>query len=448
MAGGERIGVGGVSKTSVGLALLGGPPVREAVRPRYPVFTKRARERVVELLESGHAVGLSKLDPVIDEVETTIARWHGLPHCLATASGHGALHSALIGLEITGGDEVLTSPYSWGASVSCILHNNAIPTFADVDPETGLLDPVDLPRRLTPRTRAILVPHILGQPAQMTAIAAFAEAHGLALIEDGSQAHGARHRGRLVGGFGDAAGFSCMGGKLLATTEAGYMVTRDPDVYFKAALAGQHAGMVSAPGRTSEPGFPEELLAYSDSLIHTYRVSTVSAVLMVEQLTKLERENEGRRSNLADLIARLDGVRSVRFPSYPEGDVIAPHMVTMNFSPVDAGIAKATYLAALRAEGVPALEYVHTALHRLERLRADTDAPRVMWTENLRRHGVDYSDLELPGTDARLAAGIELSWNYIAPDPETMAELAEAFIKVEESLDELRDYERREGIAN
>jgi dTDP-4-amino-4,6-dideoxygalactose transaminase len=432
------------SGTSERLALLGGAPVRDPAKPAYPVFSDRARERVDELLRAGHAVGLSKHDEVIREAETTIASWHGVEHCLATASGHGALHSALIGLEITSGDEVLTSPYSWGATVSPMLHNNAIPAFADVDPDTGLLDAADLEARITPRTRAVLVPHIYGQPANMTAIVAVARKHGLVVVEDGSQAHGARHAGRLVGGFGDAAGFSCMGGKLLATTEAGYMVTNSADVYFKSTLGGQHAGMASAPGRASEPGFPPELLEYSDSLIYTYRVSTVNAVLMVEQLAKLEGENAARRANLALLRERLDGVGSVRFPDYPEGDVPAPHIVTMSFSAEHAGVGKDAYVAALRAEGVPAFEYVRQPLHRLPRLAPDTAAPRVMWTENLRRAGVDYRALELPGADAKIARSIELNWNYIDDDPAAMASLGDAFVKVEERLDDLRAHERRQ----
>jgi dTDP-4-amino-4,6-dideoxygalactose transaminase len=431
-----------VSDTSTQLALLGGTPVRAASKPRYPIFSARARKRVDELLKQGHSMGLSKHDDVIREAETTIATWHGVAHCLATASGHGALQSALIGLEITSGDEVMTSPYTWGATLSCILHNNAIPMFVDVDPETGLMDPADLPARLTPRTRAILVPHVFGQPADMTAIVAFAKAHGLAVIEDGSQAHGARHAGELVGGFGDAAGFSCMGGKLLATTEAGYMVTRDSDVYYKATLGGQHAGMAHTPGRTAEDGFPAELLPYSDSLIYTYRVSTVNCVLLVEQLQKLEGENAARRANLATFKRGLEGVESVSFPAYPEGDVVAPHIVTMSFSPEHAGVSKETYLAALQAEGVPAYAYLRAPLHTLERLSAETSAPRVMWTESLRRHGVDYRELELPGAAAMVASGLQLSWNYVGDDAASMAELSHAFVKVEEHLHALRHHER------
>src|SRR6478672_3135828 len=187
-----------MTATARHLAINGGAPAHAVRAPKYPRFVDADYERIRAVLDGGLTQGLSKGHPVIAELEQRLADYHGVEHCLAASSGHGALHSALIGLEVTGGDEVITSPYSWGASVSCILHNGALPTFADVHPDTGLLDAGALGDALTPRSRAILVPHLFGQPADMTAIMAFAERHGLAVIEDGSQAHGARHRGQRV----------------------------------------------------------------------------------------------------------------------------------------------------------------------------------------------------------------------------------------------------------
>ncbi len=424
------------------LALLGGQPVGTPVKPHYPRFSPTARARVDQLLQTGPMVGLSKEHPQVGEAEAMIALWHGVRHCLTTASGHGALHAALIGLEITGGAEVITTPYTWGASVSPILHNGAVPVFADVDPERGLLDPASVEAAIGPTTEAILVTHIYGQPANVTALRAIADRHGLALIEDGSQAHGARHRGARVGSFGDASGFSCMGGKLLATTEAGYLVTDREDVYWKAIISCQHAGGTEHPGRATEPGFPEELRPYIDSLNHTYRLGVLNAVLLVEQLAKLDEENAARARNRACLLEALAGVRSVSAPSYPGDDPVF-HMVSLNFAPEHAGVSKDTYLAALQAEGAPVFSYVVTPMHRLERLRADTAAPKVVWTESLRRAGVDYTSLELPGCERKVARSIEMTWNWIEEDPEAMRRLADCFIKVEEHLDDLRRHERR-----
>jgi dTDP-4-amino-4,6-dideoxygalactose transaminase len=426
--------------TTQPLALLGGDPCCDFERPAYPVFTETAISRVADVLRSGRTVGLSKANEHIREAEETLAAWHGVPHCLGTSSGHAALHSALIGMEVAEGDEVISSPYSWGASISCILHCGAIPTFVDVDPVTGLLDPAALPDQLSERTRAILVPHIYGQPAEMTAILEFARAHDLAVIEDCSQAHGARHKGRRVGSYGDAAGFSCMGFKPLGTTEAGFMLTQDASVYFKAAISTQHPHANDNPGRADERGFPSDLAPFLDSLLYTYRLNAVSAVLIVEQLKKLDAENENRASNRQALIDALDGVGSVSIPDYGEDDAVF-HFLTMNFAPQSAGVSKETYTAALQAEGVPIFSYVTRPLSSCLRLRADSGAPRTVWTEPMRRSSVDYDALQLPGCDAKIAQSLEISWNYIEPADARVVEMADAFAKVEENLPALREYE-------
>ena len=418
------------------LALLGGEPVVTTPASQFPRFSDEAIARVSRLLKDGVSVGLNKNDPVIDEAEKAIAAWQGVKYCLGVSSGHAALHSALVGLEITSGDEVITTPYTWGASISCILHNNAIPVFADVDPETGLLDPATIEARITSKTRAILAVHIYGQPANMTAIREIADRHGLAVIEDGSQAHGAFHQGKQVGQFGDAAGFSCMGRKLLASTEAGYMVTPHEEVYWKGAMAGQHMG------RSPEPDFPDGLRPYADSLVYTYRFSTINAVLLTEQIKKIDAENEARQKNVGILRHGLEGIESISLPNYPEDDRPVYHMLSMNFNSERTGVKRSTYMAALEAEGVNLFPYVPAPIPQWRRLRwQEYDGPRVMWLENLKRYGVDYSQVDLPNCETKVARSLEMKWNYIDVDEARMQELASAFQKVEENLDALRDWE-------
>jgi dTDP-4-amino-4,6-dideoxygalactose transaminase len=358
---------------------------------------------------------------------------------LGTSSGHAALQSALIGLEISSGDEVITTPYSWGASVSCILHNNAIPIFTDVDPDTGLMDPATIEDKITARTKAILVVHIYGQPANMVAIREIADRHNLYVIEDGSQAHGAKHQGRKVGQFGDAAGFSCMGRKLLASTEAGYMITPHENVYWKGAMGGQHMG------RSPEPDFPDNLLPYTDSLAYTYRFSTVNAVLLVEQLKKIDAENEARQKNVGIFRHAMEGVESVSLPTYPEADEPVYHLLSLNFNPEKAGITRSTYLKALNAEGLNLTPYVPAPIPTWRRLQwQNYDGPKVMWLENLERHGVDYAQVEVPNCETKVARSMEMKWNYIYVDEPRIQEVASAFQKVEENLEILRDFELSE----
>ncbi|WP_320669469.1 DegT/DnrJ/EryC1/StrS family aminotransferase [Patulibacter defluvii] len=432
-----------MAQSSNPLALLGGTPAHRLPNPKYPRLGADLHVRIADALDRGPMQGLSKGHPIIEELETRLAAYHGVDQVLASSSGHGALQSALIGLEVTGGDEVLTSPYSWGASVSCILHNGAVPVFVDIDRDNGLLDPARLADGLTPRTRAILVPHLYGQPADMTAIMRFAEDHDLLVIEDGSQAHGARHRGTRVGAFGHAGGFSTNGVKPLATTEGGYMVTRVADVYWKATISGQHAGRGELLGRASEPGFPDELRPLVDSLIYSYRPNVVSALMALDRLPHLEEENAARRWNAARLFEGLRDVEALSWPTVDEADECVFHMVTLNFDAELAGVERDAFVAALAVEGVPAVPYVAKGLHRSERLSPSYGGPRVMWTETIRRSGIDPTAVELPGCDAKVARSIEIPWNYFERDPDLIDSLVGAFRKVQAELPALRRHADR-----
>jgi dTDP-4-amino-4,6-dideoxygalactose transaminase len=429
--------------SSSSLALLGGSPVGAPPQSPHPAFRKETVDRVVDMLSRGRTVGLNRTHPELGEAEAAIAAWQGVPHCLLASSGHAALHDCLMGLEVSWGDEVVTTPFTWGASISCILHNNAIPVFADVCPDTGLLDPVQVEAAIGPRTKAILAVHIFGQAADMTALRAIADRRGLTLIEDGSQAHGALHAGRKVGSFGHAAGFSCMGGKLLASAEAGYMVTPDKDVYWKAALCGQHMG------RSLEPDFPHDRLGRCvDSLVYTYRLSPMVAVMLTEQLRKLDGEIAGRRENVRLLRQAMAGLRILSFPVYAAAAEPSYHMLTMNYSAEAAGVSKQTFFQAARAEGVGCFQYIPSPIPSWPRLHWQTYAgPKVMWTEPLRQSGIDYRAVRVPQCESKIARSVEMGWNYTVPDPAGMGRIADAFAKIEANLPALRDWERRQPNA-
>jgi dTDP-4-amino-4,6-dideoxygalactose transaminase len=428
------------------LALLGGAPSRSADPRQYPVWSEATKRHVARLLDEGVALGLSKEQPEIGAIEEALCDYHGVPWALGTSTGDGALHAALIGLELTDGDEVMTSPYTYGVSISCILHNNCIPTFADVVEGTGLLDPDSVRERLTDRTRAILVPHIFGNPADMTALCEIAEEHGLRVIEDGSQAHGARHRGVRVGGFGDAAGFSANGVKPLAATEAGYMLAQDEDTYWKAVVSTQHAGMGELPGRASEPGFPEALRVAVDALINSYRLAPVNAALMLGSLERVDADNEVRRQHLELLRSGLDELSCVSIPKLlHEEDQSAVHQVIVQFDAEAAGVTKQTYMAAVNAEGLYCYEYLTRPVNRAPRLSPEWGGPRAMWTENLRRAKYDPTRVEVPHAENQIRGHFNLVWNYIDYDAEFIRRMVDVFAKVDENLDDLRAFERRDG---
>ncbi|MFI5357743.1 MAG: DegT/DnrJ/EryC1/StrS family aminotransferase [Opitutales bacterium] len=432
-----------LAPTASKLALLGGTRVGEVTYSKFPQFSERAIARVGDVLRSGKAIGLGRFhSPEIAEAEETISRYHGGREVLACASGHAALQGALAGLEICCGDEVITTPYTWGASTSCILHQNAIPVFVDVLPDTGLIDPAQIEAAITPRTKAILAVHLFGQPANLQRLRAIADQHKLMLIEDGSQAHGAEIGGVRVGNVGDAAGFSCMGGKVLPTTEAGYLVTPRKDVFWKAAMIGQHMG------RSPEKDFPDELRPWVDSLVYTYRVTPLNAVLLTEQFGRIDGWVAERRRHAGLFREKLAGAKYLRLPDYGAGVKPVYHLLTMNFDAAAAGVSRDTFAAALKAEGMLAFGYVPSPIPDWKRLHwQGYTGPRVSWLSALEAAKVDYRGLALPRCRYRVAHSIETRFDFIDDQEDMVSRMAEIVHKVEANIGALRDHERRAGPA-
>ena len=159
---------------------------------------------------------------------------------------------AIAAVGVQPGDEVITPAYSWTSSATCILHHNAVPVFVDIDPATYNMDPAEIEAKITERTRAIVVVHLCGLAADLDAIMAIAERHHLPVVEDCCQAHGAEYGGRKVGTFGAAAAFSLNGQKLLSAGEGGLFVTRDREVWERAAAV-QQFGEIRTPDGPRNP---------------------------------------------------------------------------------------------------------------------------------------------------------------------------------------------------
>jgi len=415
------------------LALLGGPAVGAPPRPQYPQFSSEAIARVTQLLQSGQTVALGRNHPDLAEAEARISAFHSGRHALALNSGHAALMCGLMGLGIGPGDEVVTTPYTWGASVSCILAVGATPVFADVDPISGLLETGSVEASITPRTRAILAVHLYGQPANMPELQRIARARGLAVLEDGSQAHGATIDGEVVGNFSDAAAFSCMGFKLLATSEAGYLVSPDESLVWKAGLMCQHKG------RSDQQEFPKELLPYVDSLVYTFRLSPLVAALFPSQLDKLPAEVANRQANAALLKEVLETRGWIRFPELPEGYRSSFHYLTLCVDTAACPVSRDRLLQALSAEGLDCTAYVPAPIYRWRRLaQQGYSGPVPHWQPQLRCASQDYATLRLPGCEQKVSTSIELSWNFTERSPQAMNQIAEIFHKVFDHVHELR----------
>lgn len=399
-------------------------PIMSEIPPPYPVRRPEVIAAALAQLEHGDWTRLEGAP----ETERDLVAFHGAgvagttPEAWYVASGTAALEALLLGHEIGDGDEVVTTPYTWGATVAAILAVGAIPVFCDVDPLTGLMDPATVGPLIGPRTRAILTVHLFGLPADVSALRELADRHGILLFEDGSQAHGARWRGTRVGAFGHGSAFSCMGLKLLAGTEGGYALFHDPAAAERAYLYGKHPRGL-APDRATALADAGLL----DALQLGWRPCAVGAALVRAALPNLDGECAARRRNAARLRAHLDGFAGVTMPPEPAGAEGCWHLLSLVHHPERTGLTLDEYRRRLQAEGVGTFRYIPVPIHRLRRLDANGYAgPRVLWHAQLRRAGVDYRATRCPQADWRAEREFTMGFNWTQDNDRAMEQLARA----------------------
>jgi len=189
-----------------------------------PDITEAEIDAVTAVLRTPHL----SLGPELTAFEAALAEYHSVPIALCVSSGTAGLHLALLALRIAEGDEVILPSFAFVAVANAVLQLRATPVFVEIDPVTLNLDPAAVERAITPRTRALLVVHTFGVPAQMDALLSIARSHNLAVIEDACEAIGAEFEGRRVGGFGDLAVFGFYPNKQMTTGEGGAVLARDP----------------------------------------------------------------------------------------------------------------------------------------------------------------------------------------------------------------------------
>ncbi len=203
----------------------------------WPIITKEIEEAVLEVLRAGNMSGTD----VTKKFEEEYAAWHKMKYALGHSTGTGALHGAMFGLGIGKGDEIICPSITYWASALPIFSLGGTVVFTEIDPETLCIDPNDIEKRITERTKAILVVHYAAMPADMDSIIKIAKKHNIKVIEDCSHAHGALYKGKVVGTIGDVSAFSLMSGKSFPCGEAGIMLTNEQRVYERALAFGHYA---------------------------------------------------------------------------------------------------------------------------------------------------------------------------------------------------------------
>lgn len=239
-------------------------------------------QAVVDVLKSDFLT----TGPKIAEFEQTVADYVGAKYAVAISNGTSALHAACFAAGIGPGDEVITTPLTFAASANCVLYCGGTPVFADVDPKTYNIDPEDIRRKITDRTKAIIAVHLAGQPCDMDAIHSIAREHGLIVIEDGAHALGSVYKGKRVGSLSDMTTFSFHPVKPITTGEGGMIVTDNEDFYKNMILFRSH-GITrddSMMTRNDGPWFYQQF-----DLGYNYRITDIQCALGCSQMKKLDR---------------------------------------------------------------------------------------------------------------------------------------------------------------
>jgi dTDP-4-amino-4,6-dideoxygalactose transaminase len=295
---------------------------------------------VTEVLESGMIAQGRK----VGALEERWAEFVGARHAIAMSNGTLALMSIFAGIGLEPGDEVITVSHTFAATANAILYTGATPVFIDIEPDTYLIDAKKIEAAITPRTRAICPVHLFGLVADMDMIRAIADRHGLVVVEDACQAHGATFRGRKAGSFGHGA-FSLYATKNMTTAEGGF-VTTDDDRLADWLRLYRNQGMRSR--------YQFEMLGYN------FRMTDLAAAIGLAQLAKLDRNTTRRQAIAARYDEAFAGL-PVRLPTTPDGRVHVFHQYT-----VDVGRDRDAIVAELRDAGVGADIYYPIPVHRQE----------------------------------------------------------------------------------
>lgn len=424
-----------MTATRSNLAIHGGP---KAVRTdpgdvfRWPIITNEDEEAVLEVLRRG---GMSGTDVTI-QFEKEFAQWQGLKYALGFSSGTAALHGAMFGCKIGVGDEIICPSVTYWASVLQCFSLGATVVFAEIDPQTLCIDPKDIEHRVTDHTKAIMVVHYVGYPADMDPILAIARRHGLKVIEDVSHAQGGLYKGEKVGTFGDVAAMSLMSGKSFAVGEAGMLATDDREIYERALAFGHY-------GRYDDRIQTEYLKAFRGLPLggYKYRMHQLSSALGRVQLRYYDQRCKEIRKAMNyfwDLLAGVPGLRAHRPPRDSGSNMAGWYSPRGLYRPEELGGLSVTRFAeAVRAEGSICTPGVNRPLH----------LHPLFNTCDVYGHGVPtriaHADRDLCQPPGSLPVSEKIgTLTYRIPwfkryCPETIEEHADAYRKVAENYGEL-----------
>jgi perosamine synthetase len=345
------------------LALFGGRKTIDVTFKRYNSIGIEELEAATAVIESGvlsQFLGVWHADflggPKVQQFERMCEEYFGVKHAVTVNSWTSGLVAAVGAIGIEPGDEVIVTPWTMCASATAILQWNAIPVFADIDPNTFCLDPDSVEANITPHTKAIMAVDILGHSADMDALMAIAERHNLKVISDTAQAPGTYYKGKMSGTLADVGGYSLNYHKHIHTGEGGILVTNDDQIAERLRLIRNHAEAVVGPkGET----------ALTNMIGSNFRLGEIECAIGIEQLRKLKGFVAGRQRAAERLSRGLRDLLGLRTPRIEADCTHAYYMYPLVLDIEALGVSRSVLIKALEAEGVVGLAAGYANIHML-----------------------------------------------------------------------------------
>jgi perosamine synthetase len=369
------------------LAILGGTPVApEKVWPEWPYVDERMVEEIVKTTRSGIWCRIQSANGTVPTFEKEFARLMGIKTSVTTGSGTQSLNTCVEALGIGPGDEVITSPYTDPGTIASILTSHALPVMADLDTESYQIDPDDMERKITKRTKALMPVHIMGQPCNMERIMAIAKKYNLKVIEDACQAVLAEYQGKLLGLIGDVGCFSFQTSKTICCGEGGAITSHNEELLDKCYTVMNHG--TARNGRTMRIG-------------SKYRMNEFEAAILLGQLPGVKERFATRNRNAAYLTSKLKNFPGLVPQKLYEGTASGSfYLYAMSYHKQHFNNApREKFLKAVAAEGISLSPYIANGLHKepwTQHIQTLPDYKKMYGTARLKKFN---EELNLPKCD-------------------------------------------------
>jgi perosamine synthetase len=426
------------AKSNDTLALFGGSKTIQCGFKQYSSMGLEETEAARKVIESGilsQFLGAWHEDfyggPKVREFEAQSAKYFGVKHAITVNSWTSGLIAAVGAIGIEPGDEVIVTPWTMCASATAILHWNAIPVFADIDPLTFNLDPKSIEANITPYTKAIMVVDIFGQSADMEEIMGIAKKHELKVISDTAQSPGALYKGKYAGTLADVGGYSLNYHKHIHTGEGGILVTNNDEIADRLKLIRNHAEAVVADKGVSN---------LSNMIGYNFRLGEIECAIGIEQLKKLSGLVESRQLIAARLTDGLKDLHGLVMPEVKADRTHVYYVFPLLLDLEKVGTSKERIHEALKAEGVPVSKsYQNIHLLPMYQEKIAYGSKGFPWTSEVCHRKVSYDKGICPiaeNLNDLTWMGLGLCAYDLSNDDVDM--IIKAFHKVWSNLDELK----------